>query len=266
VTTQLIDAMADEHLWAETYDRELTAANFFEVQNAITQQVVATLGSYQGKLYVSAAVGAQRKSTDSLEAYDVYVLANHLLNSESTEASDKKMEEYYRKAIEKDPDFALAYIGLGWAEMRAYWSGYSSDPQKSLERALEYGLKALALDENQAKTHNLLADVYASMGQLDRGLAEHAKARTLNPNDSDIESESAAYLAYAGRVNEAIELVTEAMRLNPFYPDWYLWNAAIVLLGASIRYRYRCGRADPRAVRRRPAVPGGELCSTRPLH
>jgi adenylate cyclase len=69
--------------------------------------------------------------------------------------------------------------------------------------------------------------VYASLGQLDRGIAEHAKARALNPYDSDIKSESAAYLAYAGRVDEAIKLITDAMRLNPFYPDWYLWNVAI---------------------------------------
>ena len=69
--------------------------------------------------------------------------------------------------------------------------------------------------------------MYASLGQLDRGIAEHAKARALNPNDADIKAESAAYLAYAGRVDEAIELLTEAMRLNPFYPDWYLWNVAI---------------------------------------
>jgi tetratricopeptide (TPR) repeat protein len=82
----------------------------------------------------------------------------------------------------------------------------------------------LALGQNEAEVHQLLGDVYASMGQLDRGVAEHAKARALNPNDK---SESAAYLAYAGRVDEAIELMTDAMRLNPFYPDWYLWNLAI---------------------------------------
>jgi adenylate cyclase len=96
-----------------------------------------------------------------------------------------------------------------------------------LKRALDYGLKALALDEGLAEIHYLLGDVYASLGQLDRGIAEHAKARALNPHDSDIKSESGAYLAYAGRVEEAIELITDAMRLNPFYPDWYLWNVAI---------------------------------------
>ena len=66
------------------------------------------------------------------------------------------------------------------------------------------------------------------MGQLDRGIAEHAKARALNPNNPDIKSESAGYLAFAGRVDEAIELLQDAMRLNPFYPDWYLWGAAQV--------------------------------------
>ena len=49
------------------------------------------------------------------------------------------MEQYFRKAIEKDPDFALAYMGLGTCGMRAYWGGWSPDPQESLQRALEYG-------------------------------------------------------------------------------------------------------------------------------
>jgi adenylate cyclase len=228
VTTQLIDTTTDEHLWAETYDRELTADNYFKMQDEITEQVIAALGGFHGKLYASAAGSAQRRNTDSLEAYDLYVLSIHLMNTEYSEASDRKMEQYYRRALEKDPDYALAYMGLGWVELRAYWGGWSPDPQASLQQALEYGLKALALDENQAKTHNLLGDVYASMGQLDRGIAEHAEGRALNPNDSDIKSESSVYLAYAGRVDEAIELLTDAMRLNPFYPDWYLWNSGIV--------------------------------------
>ena len=66
------------------------------------------------------------------------------------------------------------------------------------------------------------------MGDLDRGVAEHEKARALNPGDPDIKQEAAGYLAYAGRVDEAIQLIKEAMRLDPFYPDVYLWNAAII--------------------------------------
>jgi adenylate cyclase len=226
VTTQLIDAMTDQHLWAETYDRKLTAASVFEVQDDITHQVIAELGS--GMLYASVADSAQRKKTDSLKAYELYHMGTHLLDVEYTEVSNRKTQEYFRDAIERDPNFALAYTGLGWCEMRSYWGGWCPDPQECLNRALEYGLKALALDENQAEIHYLLGDVYASLGQLDRGVAEHAKARALNPHDSDIKSESAAYLAYAGRVDEAIQLTTEAMRLNPFYPDFYLWNVAIV--------------------------------------
>jgi adenylate cyclase len=88
----------------------------------------------------------------------------------------------------------------------------------------------LAPHQNQAKVHELLGDVYAPMGQLDHGVAEHAKARALNPNDAGIKSECAAYLAYAGQLDEAIELVTDAMRLDPFHPDWFLWNAAICVL------------------------------------
>jgi adenylate cyclase len=168
------------------------------------------------------------KNPDSLEAYEFYYMGMHILNTEYSEVADRKMEQYFQKAIEKDPDFALGYVGLGWYEMRSCWGGWSPDPQASLQRALEYGLKALALDASIGQVHNLLGDVYASMGQQELGIAEHAKARALNPNDADIKAESAAYLAYAGRVDEAIELLTDAMRLNPFYPDWYLWNVAIV--------------------------------------
>jgi adenylate cyclase len=228
VTTQLIDAVTDEHLWAESYDRSLTAGNYFAVQDEITQRVLASLAGFHGELFASAVGSAQRKSTDSLEAYDLYVLANHLLQINYTETSDRIMEQYYRRAAEKDANFALAYVGLGMVQLRSIWGGWSPDPKQSLDRALEYGLKALALDENQAKVHELLGDVYASMGQLDRGVAEHAKARALNPNDAGIKSESAAYLAYAGQLDEAIELVADAMRLDPFHPDWFLWNAAIV--------------------------------------
>jgi adenylate cyclase len=229
-TVQLIDALTDEHLWAETYDRELTAANVFEVQDNIAQQVVSELGSSQGRgsIYASIADSSQDKNTDSFAAYEFYAMAEKLLQTGLTEAPNRAMQEYYRKAIEEDPDFALAYAGLGWVEMRAYWGGWSSDPDETLQRALDYGLKALALDEKEADVHLLLGDVYASMGQLDRGIAEHTKARALNPNNPDIKSESAVYLAFAGRVDEAIELLQDAMRLNPFYPDWYLWSAAQV--------------------------------------
>jgi adenylate cyclase len=208
VTAQLIDATTDEHLWAETYDRELTASNYFEMQDEITERVIAALAGFHGKLYASAAGRAQRGDTDSLEAYDLYVLGMHLLQTGYSEASDRQMEQYFRRSIGKDPDFALAYTGLAHVGMRAYWGGYSSDPQKSLQQALEYGQKAVALDENQGKSHLILGDAYASLGQLDRGIAEHVKARALNPNDPDIKSESAAYLAYAGRVDEAIQLMT----------------------------------------------------------
>ena len=126
VTAQLIDAITDEHLWAETYDRELTAANFFEVQDAITEQVVATLGGVHGKVAVSISDVVKTKNSDSLEAYEFYYTGMHLLNTEYSEVADRKMEQYFRRAIGRDPDFALGYVELGWYEMRAYWEGWSS--------------------------------------------------------------------------------------------------------------------------------------------
>ena len=215
-------------------------------------------------LYEHVADSAQRQKTDGLEVYDFYYMGVKLLQTEYDEASLRQMAQYFGKAVEKDPDFALAYVGLGWLELISYWGGWSSDPEQSLQKASEYAEKGLALDDNQARTHLLLGDVYASMGQLDRGVAEHAKSRALNPNDPDIKSESAAYLAYAGQVDAAIDLISDAMRLNPFYPDRYLWDAAIAhypaheydaVIDAVERMREPGGPS---------AVPGGELCAARP--
>ena len=229
VTAQLIDTVTDEHLWTETYDRVLNADNLFTVQDEIASQVAGVLGGYNGKLAAATSSTVLEKPTDNLQAYELYVLGTYMKNEVYSQEALVKIEGYFHQALEKDPSFGLHYVGLGWMEMRAVWGGWSPDPQASLQKASEYGQKARQLDRtNNALIPLLLGDVYATMGDIQRGVSEHQKALARNPNDAMIQNEAAAFLAYAGRVDEALELLHNSMRLNPFYPDTYLWNAAII--------------------------------------
>ena len=82
ITVQLVDATKDEQLWGEMYDRDLTAANLYAVQDAITQQVLATLGGVHGMLAGSVSEIAKTKPTDNLEAYELYFLGTKSIENE----------------------------------------------------------------------------------------------------------------------------------------------------------------------------------------
>jgi tetratricopeptide (TPR) repeat protein len=90
-----------------------------------------------------------------------------------------------------------------------------------LEKAKVMLLKAIALDPTDAISHALLGEVYCSISDYDRGLAEFDKALALNPNDPDALFHIAAYRALAGGAKEGAEMVDRMFRLNPHYPPWY---------------------------------------------
>lgn len=104
------------------------------------------------------------------------------------------------------------------------WSfGRSQDPQ-SLERAIELAQKSLDLDDSLPLGHYLLGKVYSRKKQHKKAIAELKKAIALSPNDAELLTGLGYILNYAGKPEEAIGLVKKAMRLNPMYPAYYLWE------------------------------------------
>ena len=112
VTVQLIDAATDAHLWAENYDRELSAANIFAIQSEVATAIA-------GALKASLTAGEQARvnaiPTQNLEAWEAYQLGKQRMASR-TSAALTEAEGYFRKAIALDPKFALA-----WADWRTRW-------------------------------------------------------------------------------------------------------------------------------------------------
>jgi TolB-like protein len=216
VTIQLIDAVTGHHVWAEHYDRKLEEV--FEIQDEITHTVVATIA---GRLRMAAQDHATRKRPQSLGAYDL-VLRGQAIAADSEE-NNLRARRAYEKAIEMDPTYARAYVGLAICHKIDWMSGWGDSPEASLDRAYECAVKAVVLDDADSKAQARLGDLLRGKRQFDEAEFHFTRALELNPNDADSLALWAYFLSQIGRYDEAIERCTTAIRLNPYHPAWYLW-------------------------------------------
>src|SRR5262249_5317116 len=131
--------------------------------------------------------------------------------------------QLYEKAVALDPQYAEAYAGLGWTYCREWVLRWNADPQ-TLERANELAQNALALDDSLPIAHSLLSWVYGQKQQYDQAVAEGERAIALDPNNEGSYEGQAEVLNFAGRPEEALRAVEQAMRLNPRYPPNYLFE------------------------------------------
>jgi adenylate cyclase len=135
----------------------------------------------------------------------------------------------FEKALALDPQYAEAYVWLGWTYWREWVFRWSADPQ-TLERALALAQQALALDDSLPLAHSLLSYVYVQKQRYDQAIAEGERAIALDPNNADSHALRAEALSFAGRPDEALRMVEQAMRLNPRYPSWYLVDLGLAYL------------------------------------
>jgi adenylate cyclase len=217
ITAQLIDATTSGHVWAERYDRELR--DIFDLQDEVTQKIVAALAV---KLSEDEETRLARRGTDNLEAFDYYLQALEY-QSRFTRETNLRARRMFEKAVELDPEFAIAYAYLGWNYLTEWFLGWSQSPQ-SLQQALGLAEKAIDLDESIPEAYCLLSNVYLWKKQHDRAIAVAKRSIQLNSNYADAIAGLGGILSFTGRPEEAIGLVKRAMRLNPMHPVWYLWN------------------------------------------
>ena len=126
-------------------------------------------------------------------------------------------------AIEIDPRYARAHIAVAFNHYLDYLYGWSQAPELSLSKMGEFAVRAVELDDSECEAHWILVDFYYVSNQHEEVIAEHQRALALNPNNPDVLAEfgwNFPFLA-TGKAEEAVSIVRRAMRLNPFYPDWY---------------------------------------------
>jgi len=212
IVAHLIDAETDRHLWSETYDHQLS--DIFAIQTDVALHIA---GALEAELSPGERTRLHRKPTSDIEAYQLYLQGRHYLN-QLTEKGFETAIEYFERAIEKDPDYALAYamLALVYAEMGAGVAGGALEPIGAYGRAREAAAKALELDSGLAEAYSMMGLIKFSCDFDYSGAEQQFKrALELNPGSADTLDIYGRMLAGLERYDEALEVQGRAHDLDP---------------------------------------------------
>jgi TolB-like protein/Tfp pilus assembly protein PilF len=251
VNVQLINAMTDAHVWADTYDRKLT--DIFAVESEIAKAIAETL---QAKLTGAEKSSIAKAPTANSEAYELYLKGRFFWNKR-TGTDLRKAIEYFDQAIAKDPNYALAYVGLAdsyllLSSYAAVSPGESLPPARSalkkalelddslaeahassgllatleldLHRALDELKRAVELKPNYATAHHWLALAHLTLAQFDSAISEAKRAIELDPLSLVINADTSWIYFSARRYDEAEAQVRKTLEIGPqfFLAHYYL--------------------------------------------
>jgi serine/threonine-protein kinase len=209
VTAQLINTSDGMHLWSERYDREME--DVFAIQDDIAAAIVTTL---KGHLGVEQPAPTVRRYTEDIEAYELYLRGRYVEQSRRRAGLDRGIE-FFEQAIGLDPDYALAYAGVADSYTLQAWYRFLP-PQEAFPKSRVAAMKALEVDEMLPEAHTSLGAVQFYYDWDWHG-AERSftHALQLNPRDPVALHWYAEYLAARYRLDEALEAITEAHRIDP---------------------------------------------------
>jgi tetratricopeptide (TPR) repeat protein len=208
ISVQLVDAGSGTHLWAETYDRDLS--DIFAIQAEVALKVSGALHS---ALTPETERRLQRQYTGNIEAYKAY-LQGRLAWNEYSETGYKRAIDYFSRAIELDPTYSLAYAGL--ADSYHGMSNIYLPPSVAIPKARKAAARALELDESVAEAHTSLAIIKAQIDWDWKGAeAEYRRALELQPGYATAHQFYGWCLMYRGRLEEALNETRRAEELDP---------------------------------------------------
>jgi len=208
VSAELIDGRSNRNLWGDQYDRKLS--DILAVQHDISGAISARLREH---LSGGSAQAALQGGTSNPEAYQLYLKGIYYWEKRTQESLEKS-KEYFNQAIEKDPNYARAYAGLGeyWYVLPDYAPVSNVDAMPKARAAAQ---KALALDDTLGEAHAVLAGVLENEFQWEAAEREFRRALELNPDDARTLNWYAFLLAQLGRYDESIAQAKRAVALEP---------------------------------------------------
>jgi TolB-like protein/Flp pilus assembly protein TadD len=212
IIAELVDAETEVNIWVETYARELTPANLFDVQEGVARRVAQSLAA---NLSAEEADRLALRPTDNLEAYNLYLQGNDYLTRSDSEEALRIAERMYESAVEIDPGFALAFAKLSRVHSSMFWYYFDRSAERAT-RAREAAERALNLGPDLPEAHGALGTYYYWVRlDYERALAELATASRQRPNDGALLQTLGFIQRRQGRWDEAAEHIARAARLNP---------------------------------------------------
>jgi len=289
INAQLIDARTEVHLWAETYDRELTAANIFAVQTEIATAIADAL---RATLSPDEQQRLDTVPTENLAALEAYFHGKQRMAKRTTGALAEAVD-YFQQAIELDPDFALAHVGLADSYLlQTVYSGLPQDEmlpkvKAAIDKALELDdrlgeayatlgsfqdskrdlaaaevafKRALELNPNYATAHQWYGILLGRLGRAEEALARIRKAQELDPLSTIINSNVGGALRRSGRFDEALAQFKKVIEIDPAFPAAYysigdIYGSVLGQLDQAVAWYRKAIALDP-GNPRGPAVFG----------
>jgi serine/threonine protein kinase len=219
IVTILYDGRTNQRLWGASYDRELK--DVFAIQTDLAEQIAAAL---QAKLSADERANLQRGPTENLTAYDLYLQGRALWELHRQEDNDQAIE-LFKKALEQDPKFGLAYVGLADAYIDKVKRFHGEDFW--LDSAIDLCRQAIAIDANQLRAYTVLASAFSLKGWFDQMDAPVRKALELAPNDWDANRMAAAESTEFRRQEDMYSSIRKCFVTNPF-DSWAPYELALI--------------------------------------
>ena len=226
INVQLIDAVTDEHLWAEIFDRELTAENLFAIQSEISQNIANAL---KAVLSLEEKTRINTMPTDNLQAYDSYLRGRQLMATRKVDKLQQAVEEF-GKAVAIDPKFALAWVNL--ADANYLLAEYQAMSLEAAIPVMESAIsRAMSINNELGEAYVSLAGIHEYYQREDEAEAAYLKAIELSPNYATAYHWYSSFVLGSSmlRTAEATKLAEKAFELDP--------RSSIISVALALNYK-----------------------------
>lgn len=222
VSAQLVSGPECNVVWADRYERDLSAEAMFKVQDDIASHVVAAIAQPRGAIARPAAAVARRKPPERLHAYDCLMLFYDYASHRS-EDYHAKVRELLQSEIKESPSVAALWAALSLVHTDTWRFGYNLRPsrEEARDQALAAANRAVELDPQDALGYHARFQAFFAFGDLKSFREAGDRALELNPNHSDIMADYGLHLTMCDDWNRGLLLMKLSLTLDPEPPDWF---------------------------------------------
>ncbi|WP_162339637.1 BTAD domain-containing putative transcriptional regulator [Cyclobacterium salsum] len=211
VSVRLVNALNDRQVWAEIYQRELSAGEVFKIQSEITHNIITAL---EMRLSSKEKKAIKQIPTEDLEAFRLQAYGRWKLD-QRTEKAMRMAEDYFRQAISYDPKYAQAWMGLADALTLLHDYGHEKDGKNILSEAQQAAQQALKLDPGMSEAYASLGLFYSTKRNAKPAVYNLKKAIELQPGHAEAHAWLSWIYSLTGNPVEALENALEAVKVNP---------------------------------------------------